>query len=362
MRSLILLWLLVFVSLASAQEKTTHSVDANYFYGSILNHNKDISHLIKGHPSGIILSYNTHTYGFKRWEQAYNYPDYGFSLIYHNPDNDVLGTNVGIHGHYNFYFLKRSLFFRVGTGITYASNPFNIDDNFKNNAYGSKLLNSTYFMLNYSKHNIFKGFGVQAGISLIHYSNGNVRAPNSSTNSLTANLGVSYELAYQNITEYQQKEYSNYTEPIHFNLVLRAGVNESDFIGTGQKPFYILSAYADKRIGYKSSLQLGADFFYSKFLEAEIDYVAAAFPTRGVTGDEDFKRAGVFVGHELHFNKLSLITQLGYYVYYPYDFEGRIYLRPGLKYKVYKNTFATVSLKTHGAKAEAIEFGLGIRL
>jgi hypothetical protein len=71
---------------------------------------------------------------------------------------------------------------------------------------------------------------------------------------------------------------------------------------------------------------------------------------------------GLFVGHALHFNKLSLITQLGYYVCYSYDFEGSVYIRPGLKYIVYKNISPPISLKTHGAKAEAIEFGLGIRL
>lgn len=362
MRNVLLLWVLVFATIASAQEQQTQSLDVNYFYGSILRHNKDISHLIKGHPTGFILSYNTQTYGFKRWEEAYNYPDYGVSLIYHNPDNEVLGTNVGIHGHYNFYFLKRALFFRVGTGISYASNPFDLDKNFKNNAYGSRLLNSTYFMLNYKKQNIFKGFGIQAGLSLIHYSNGNVIAPNSSTNSLIANIGVTYNLDAEKTPEYQINEYASYTEPIHLNLVFRTGFNESDFVGTGQLPFYILSAYADKRVGYKSSLQVGADFFYSKFLEAEIDYIAAAFPSRDVKGDEDFKRAGVFVGHKLQIGKIALVTQVGYYVYYPYDFEGRIYIRPGLEYFVYKNVFTSITLKTHGAKAEAIEFGLGIRL
>jgi hypothetical protein len=43
--------------------------------------------------------------------------------------------------------------------------------------------------------------------------------------------------------------------------VFRGGINESDFIGTGQQLFYILSAYLHKRIGFKSSLQGGGYFF-----------------------------------------------------------------------------------------------------
>ena len=37
------------------QQKESTFIDANYFYGSILRHNKDIEHLIKGHPKGFIL-------------------------------------------------------------------------------------------------------------------------------------------------------------------------------------------------------------------------------------------------------------------------------------------------------------------
>jgi hypothetical protein len=57
-----------------------------------------------------------------------------------------------------------------------------------------------------------------------------------------------------------------------------------------------------------------------------------------------------------------LLTQVGYYAYYPYKFEGRVYLRLGLKYYFTKNIFGAITLKTHAAKAEAVEFGVGIRI
>ena len=102
--------------------------------------------------------------------------------------------------------------------------------------------------------------------------------------------------------------------------------------------------------------------FFSKFLEELIYYQSVAFPASGVSGDEDYKRVGLFIGHELFINKLSVVTQLGYYVYYPYDFETRTYIRVGLKYYVYKKWFASLALKSHGARAEAVELGIGIRL
>jgi hypothetical protein len=78
--------------------------------------------------------------------------------------------------------------------------------------------------------------------------------------------------------------------------------------------------------------------------------------------DTDYKRVGLFIGHELFINKLSIETQLGYYVYKPFNYETDIYQRVGVKYYIYKNIFSGVGLKTHGGRAEAIEATIGIRL
>ena len=85
-------------------------------------------------------------------------------------------------------------------------------------------------------------------------------------------------------------------------------------------------------------------------------------PADNIDPDTDYKRVGLFVGHELFINKLSLVTQFGYYVYYPFDFEGRTYQRIGLKRYFGDRWFGALTLKSHAAKAEALEFGIGVRL
>ena len=129
--------LLCFVSVYSQEEVKPYSFDLNYTYGSILEHNKDISHLITGHPTGFILAYNRRTYGFNDWEARYNYPDYGFSFVSQDQKNPYLGENYGLYGHFNFYALNRHLMVRIAQGIAFTTKPFDIDDNFRNNAYGS---------------------------------------------------------------------------------------------------------------------------------------------------------------------------------------------------------------------------------
>ena len=345
-----------------AQEINTNSYfDINYFKGNIALHNNDILHLIKGHPEGLIFSWNKKTFGENAWEQRYNYPDYGVSFTYQNLKNNVLGNNYALYGHYNFYFLKRNLMLRIAQGLAFTSNPYHRENNHKNIAFGSKFMSSTYIMLNYKKERIIDRFGLQAGLSLIHYSNANVKAPNTSINSLTFNVGVNYNLD-EETKEYISHIKGKYSEAVKYNLVFRSGINESDVLGSGQFSFYIFSTYLDKRISHKSALQIGADVFFSNFLKEFIYYRSVAYPDESVDYDADYKRIGIFAGHELFINKMSVVTQFGYYVYYPFDFEGRTYLRIGLKRYFGGKWFGAVTLKAHAAKAEAVELGIGIRM
>lgn len=361
MRNLILFFLVTTTHwYVQSQEVKPYEIEANYFYGSILRHNKDISSLITGHPEGFVLSYNRKTFGLKEWERRYNYPDWGFTFAYQDLKNESLGDTYNFLAHYNFYFFKRKLMWRVAQGFAITTNPFDIETNIGNNAYGTRIISSTLVMLNY-KQKLSPSFSLQTGVTLLHGSNGNLRSPNTSTNTFAFNLGLVY--LSKPIPDFIPRgPRERYTEALHYNIALSGGVTESDFIGLGREPFLVVSAYLDKVLSKKSTLVVGFDAFFSKFLQNEIEFLAAAFPQFGVTADQDWKRVGIFVGHELRFNKMALMTHAGYYAYYPYDFEGRFYQRIGAKRFFGKQYFGTIALKTHAAKAEAIEFGLGIRL
>lgn len=368
MKKILLCLLLLFtfaISFAQEENRKYFSLDANYFYGTILEHNPNIAHLITGHPTGIILSLNQKTYGFKAWERRYNYPDFGYSFTYQDMKNPNLGKNYGLYAHFNFYFLKRNLMLRVGQGLAMTTQPYHQDENFFNNAYGSRILSSTYLMANYNRQNIYKGLGLQGGISLLHYSNADFKSPNTSTNTFTFNLGLNYLLEHENIPQYVEKDPNEkkITEPVNLNFALRGGVNTTGIIGSKKYPFYTFSVFADKVLNKKSTLQAGAEIFFSEAMEEFIYYHSVAFPQGGTKGDEDSKRIGIFVGHQLTFNKLSVITQLGYYAYYPFDeYVERLYNRIGLQRKISDHWMASVTVRSHAANAEAVEFSIGYRL
>ncbi|NNK86854.1 MAG: acyloxyacyl hydrolase [Flavobacteriaceae bacterium] len=352
-----------FTQLSAQDLLESSTVDVSYFKGNIALHNDGILHLITGHPEGLIVAWNKKTFGDEAWHQRYNYPDYGISLSYQDLKTEALGHNLGIYGHFNFYFFDRNLMFRIGQGMGWTSNPYDRVNNTKNNAFGSSLMSSTYAMLKYRKERLFHRFGIQAGLTTVHYSNANVKAPNTSVNSVTASLGIIYNLDEEDQEyRYDLTADEKFTEAVRYNFVFRSGINESDVVGMGQYPFYIFSAYADKRINHKSALQAGTDIFFSNFLKELITFKSIAFPEDNVDPDSDYKRVGIFLGHELFINKLTIVTQFGYYIYYPFDFEGRVYQRIGLKRYFGDQWFGAITLKSHAAKAEAVEFGIGIRL
>ena len=345
----------------SQENKGNSYVDVNYFKGYVPLHNPDILHLIKGRPEGTLIAWNQRTDGQKEWHRHYNYPDYGASFMFQDFQNPVLGKAYGFYGHFNFYFLKRRMMLRVGQGVVISSNPYDKNSNPKNIAFGSKLLASPYLMLNYKKSNLIGPLGIQTGLLLFHASNGNIKAPNTSVNTIAFNIGLNYELGSKEIIPEYLPEEVFISEGLKINLVFRSGLNQISVVGGSQFPFYTFSVYADKRFNFFSAFQFGFEASFSQALKEEIYYRSIAFPETPSDSNADYRRIGTFLGYELFINNLSAFAQLGYYIYYPYDFEGRLYNRIGLKYYFGGQWFGAFSVKSHSATAEAIEFGIGIR-
>jgi hypothetical protein len=302
----------------------TNAIELSFLRGNIMPHSPELYHLITGHPEGFLLSFSRKTHGKEEWQKLYNYPDYGGYFIYQDFKNEILGKNYAIGAHYNFYFLNRKVQFKIAQGIAMTTNPYDKVENSKNRAFGSKYMGNTNFIVN---------------------------------------LGVNYDFCKKQLKTVDTVSISNkFTEPIKFNFVFRSGFNESIVIGSGQKPFYHLSFYADKRLSKKSALQFGTELFMTTSIKEYIKFRSIAYPDDNIDPSTDYKRVGIFVGHELFINRVSLETQLGYYVYRPFDLDVAIYDRLGIKYYWTPKIYSGIAVKTHGFLAEATEFSVGVRL
>ena len=366
MKKVIFLALLIYSFLSYSQEKSSY-LQSDYFYGNVLGTNPDASIFLQGHPIGFFISYNRRSDGTQDWQEEYNYPDFGFSLGYQNYNSDVLGELYSVYGHYNFYLLDRNnknqLILRTGIGLAYSTNPYDKVTNNKNTALGTALNSSTYFKLYFQRENIIDRLGINSGLTFVHASNSNIKSPNSGVNIWAATLGLTYDLnKREEILNYDEPTKQKvFKEPLKFNFAVRTGVNESAIIGSGVKPFYVASAYIDKRVSRKSAIQFGADLYISPILKTYYE-LNLTIPHTNLKETSSFSRVSLFLGHELFINKMSIETQIGYYVKYPFEYDGRVYETLGIKRYFNNKWFATVRLKAHAANAETVEFGFGIRL
>lgn len=355
--------LLLICSLLRAQSEPQYSVEATYYQGSILPHSKQILHLITDHPEGFMFTVNKKHFGNKEWESRFNYPDIGLTFHYQNNKNESLGDMYGLFAHFNFYFLKRNLMLRVAQGVAYNTHPYDKVDNPLNLAFSTKLMPATFFMINYTKPNIYEGFGINVGGFLLHHSNGTMKSPNTSTNTVAANIGLTYTFDHKNERIYLFKNQvdSTFSEPIRYNFALRSGVQASRTVGLGEFPFYTFSGFVDKRISRSSAFQLGADLFISPMLKEEIAFKSVSFPELNINPKTSSTRVGAFVGYELFINRLSVEGQMGFYILDEYKNNTSVYQRLGLKYYFTNHFFFSTGLKTHFSKAETMEFSLGAR-
>lgn len=335
-------------------------IESQYYTGSILPHSDQISHLITDKPDGFLIGISGKAFKNSFWQKHYNYPDIGFSFHYQNNHNKTLGGLYGLFAHYDFYFLNRHLNFRVAQGVAFATNPYDKESNFRNLAYGSRLMPSTYFQLTY-RQNIWKNWEAFGGLFLIHHSNATIKTPNTSTNTIALTVGLSYTFEKYN-PETGTEQVPEINPKVRYNLIFRSGVNESHIIGMGQKLFYHIALMADKRLGYTGSIQAGTELFLSNTVKEMIPYIAHSYPESDRPADTDWKRIGIFAGYEIHFDRLSAEGNIGAYIYDKYKENGILYQRLGLRYYVGNNWFGVMSLKTHFAKAEAFELGIGYKL
>jgi len=343
-----------------------YNIGINYFRGFIYRHTVNIGHLIQAHPTGVELNLIQNTYGKQRWHKRYNYPDLGLSLSYFDFQSEILGQVISANGFIDLFLndhlhSRSALSLKLGAGLGYSTHPYDQETNNKNNVIGSSITFGLQCRLGYS-FKINQQLKLTTGLTISHFSNGAFKLPNMGINVMSLNLGAVYKINQTEIhTELvdttpdsdapAEKKYT-------YHLSVFGGVRDIKPVG-GKKFLFINGVfYTSKRLNYKSSLLLGADFFYSLAMKEEIK------TARDIGEDlPDFKRAGITFGHELAISKLSLLTQLGYYIYKPYKASGKpVYQRYGLKYYVNDKIFTGIFLKAHFGVAENVEFGLGIRL
>jgi len=359
----IICWFNVSVILAQNQSQQNTSIETNFFYGKLIEHDKKIKKSIQGNPYGFTVSINTENNKNSRFNKLFNSPIKGFTFLYENFNSTVLGETYAGYRHYTYKLnsSKNSQFhLTTSFGLAYNTKPYHKINNNQNFAIGSRLLTSAILKFSYFKLLNKEKIGIHTGLSLIHFSNFGFKNPNLGINTVALNFGINYYLTKNKIIPKTPSSLQESTKQfIKYNLVIRGGYNESIKINSGLKPFYTLSFYGSKQLNNYSTFTSGIDYSHATFLKKYIESINIEKELNH--NKNEFDRIGIFIGHELAQNNFSFISQIGYTIYYPFPYISRIYERFGFNYKLSKHIFSEISMKVNLFRAEALEIGIGYR-
>ncbi|MCD4698337.1 MAG: acyloxyacyl hydrolase [Bacteroidales bacterium] len=250
-------------------------------------------------------------------------------------------------------------------------NPTMLKNNPYNDVIGSWL--NVYFNFNLDTYwRLSERMDISFGLDITHFSNGRFRTPNKGMNLMGVNLGVAYNFSPMNIYRKHSDEENIYPirapfirEPLP-ELDKYSEINFFGTIGTSTTsgdpdvneagPRYFNSSWGidfARRFWWRGKYVIGTDIFYDGSL---VEGYGKPYSEVSVIEKMSF---GIHAGHDMMFERITLITQLGWYVYKKSSQRGSYYIRAGGKIAINEKWSAHVALKTmNGGIADWIEWGM----
>ncbi len=340
-----------------AQEQASWFIGAKFFGGYTFSPYERIRNL-EAHTHSLELIVSRQTFGDRKWQQIHNYPRIGVALDYIDLGNPKLTGQVTAlipHVQWNLIGHNTSLFsFRFGLGIGYFNTIFNPITNYRDKAISTPFNACLQVNFLYTKR-IFKYMELNAGVGLTHFSNGSLRVPNSGINIPAIFVGTNYIInRYENYIHRPEQDLA-VKKKNYFYAYSAISFETRGFNREEHYTIYSLSACYGRRISPFSKLGIGMDFFYDKTVPS--DSLGNVIPSKHFA---DPIQVGIKIEHEIAMGKFGIITNAGVYLVHATTENGSLYQILGLKYNFHPNIFAITTLKTHFARADFIQFGLGV--
>jgi len=318
--------------------------------GFLMAHRGVMSHLPQQHALGGEVSFFFNTAGQKAWHQPYKYPKLGVTLFGSSVGNfDLLGTFWGSYGFIEFPFVKsdRAEFTgKLGCGLAYGTRIFDQELNPKNVAMSTHLNALICLGLQYRK--FFGKNSIVAGLDLTHCSNGSTKVPN-----LGINLPY-FSIGYGRVIRALPKQTAPASTVAHdwrFSAIGIFSVKEVFPTGGKKYPVYGFSFLGQKIYNQKTGWEMGFDLIYKTSI--------SAYRSNLVKTKESIAQIGVYTGYVLPLDKLHFVLGMGGYIRDEYFQDSRLYHRLGMRYQVTPHLLINFTLKTHWAKADYVEYGIG---
>ena len=347
-------------TIITAQESMmSYNAGITYHYGFMMAHRNDLKVMVKGYTRATEFSFSMQHNGDKDWEVKYSYPFTGVSLIYIDFANpDQLGHGISLMAFYDFPLFRKKNFdfaFKIGFGPGYVEKIFDKEENYKNFAVSTHFNGFAYGNF-HGRYEIGKRWLLSGGLSILHFSNASASKPNLGINLVTLNMGLAYSFREVDKKGRDEGHDFTYNKKWQHEIVPAFGRKSKEIEGT-EFGIFSLAYEASRQVSFKSRLGGGADVFYNTAHRNENgrnDYI--------LESNADLLQIGLNFYYVLQISKMSLFLNQGVYVYTKYFEDGGLYNRFGMRYHITDHLMINLSMKTHFAVADHVEFGIGYRL
>lgn len=325
-------------------------------FGFIYQHKPDMDHLVTGHIKGLNIHVYRNFNGDKKWQADFAHPAAGIHLQGIDLANPYLGHAIAVMPFINFPlngFKNNPLRLKVSTGLGWLTAPFRLEENIKNTAISSHINAAIHFEIAHS-FRISEAHQVGFGLSLTHYSNGAWSVPNTGVNIFALNANYAFHSgAAQERKTSRTSEWDN-----TFRILLWGGGSGKEIfpVNRASYPAATLALSGYKRFSPKSSIGTGLDFMYDGTL---------ANRNHSLEQNPSFSqnvRVGTGLRYVLHFNRIRIPLEQLFYLWSKNNPDTFLYQRIGIQYEINKKLIAGVTLKSHFAKADYVEWQIGYLL
>lgn len=328
-----------------------------YGRGFMITHSPIMEYVSDQHFNKSELVIEKQLNGSKDWHERYGFPHAGISISHYNFEKkEFFGEAYSISAYYSFPFLKKnslSICLRPSAGAGWIQTPFDINDNFKNVAIGSRL-NIYVSLLAEAEWFLSDQWGVSFGVDFSHFSNTGFKYPNLGINLPNATIGLKHQFGKNSLIHKTEKEPSPAKLTSDF-LQFRwgNGITENHPVGGPKFVASALSIEWEKELNFKSSVGAGVDFFYNPGQKAKL-----AQDSIFIDGGWENLQIGLSLHHLLNFGKLGLGVKAGAYVKKKDNELNNFYQEVYGQHPIWKNWSVIVSMKTHLLKAEYLIYGV----
>lgn len=326
----------------------------------IMVHRANVAHLVQGYPSVFEMNVAKPTLGNKLWQLENNLPVLGISFQYIAFKNPAeLGAAYTLAPYVeiplNQVNKPSRLFMRLCWGVSYLSKDFDMTENHKNVAIGSKWNAYVQFKW-FWQIPISKYMQFEPGFTFNHASNGKIQNPNLGLNLMGISAALNFRIPGKTKVEFTKVDSSTKVRSKYELLsFIAAGMNERSIEGE-QLGTFVFSTALQRNIRNTHKFSLGLDFYFDE--NYQTDYL-------NVFGEEasglEQWRISLRGGYSYNVGRLSFPIEVGYYIYQKTNPDAMLVSRIGLRYYFKNGLVAHWGLRTHYAVAYNFEFGIGYR-